>query len=128
MLAEFFSWWSEELRDLAAPLAHRAAGRSKNALVLACHTGARDPADAVWRILRRRKGVTSVLATLPADATVAMWRSAFAARRRGEPVVVTIGRPCLVRRTTVPLAASANLGQPRPTAPLKNGPADTFCR
>ena len=49
------------------------------------------------------------MASLPGDATAADWREAFSSRRRNERVVITIGRPFLVRRTTLPIAAAANL-------------------
>jgi general secretion pathway protein L len=105
MLAELFSWWTEQMRDLAAPLTRRASANSRDALVLA-----RDPGvNEAWRILRRRNGATTQLATLSADAGDAAWRNAFAPRRRGEPVVIALGQPFLLRRTTLPLAAAANL-------------------
>lgn len=97
------------MRDLVAPLTRRASGRSKDALVLACDPGAEGRADALWRVARRRNGITTALATLSADASDAAWRDAFASRRRGEPVVVALGRPFMVRRTALPLAAASNL-------------------
>jgi general secretion pathway protein L len=107
MLGVLFSWWIEQMRDLVAPLSQRASARSKDALVLA-HGPA---AHGSWRITRRRNGQTAHLATLAADATEAAWREAFASRRRGEPVVVVLDQPFLVRRTTFPIAAAANLDQ-----------------
>ena len=107
MLAALFSWWTEQMRDLVAPLTSRASARSKDALVLTY-----DPAaQGRWRIVRRRNGKITHLATLGADATAAAWRQAFASRRRGEPVVITLDQPFLVRRTALPMVAAANLDQ-----------------
>ncbi len=105
MLAEFFAWWTEQMRELVAPLTRIGSGGPKDALVLARDSGDRGS----WRVGRRRDGTVTPLASLAADATDAEWRQAFASRRRGEPVVVTLGQPFLVRRTTFPLAAAANL-------------------
>lgn len=107
MLAELISWWTEQIHDLVAPLARRASGETKDALMVTCDPDSRS--DGAWRIVRRRNGITTQLAALPADATVAAWRDAFASRRRGEPVVVILGQPFLVRRTTLPIAAASNL-------------------
>ncbi len=95
------------MRELVAPLSQRASARSKDALVLA-HVSA---AHGSWRVVRRRNGQTTHLATLAADATEAAWREAFASRRRREPVVITLDQPFLVRRTTLPMVAAANLDQ-----------------
>jgi general secretion pathway protein L len=105
MLAELISWWTEQMRGLVAPLSRRAADEPKDALLLA-----RGPDGAgSWRVLRRRAGACVVLDTLCADASEAAWREAFATRRRGEPVVVVLAQPLLVRRATVPIAAAAYL-------------------
>lgn len=107
MLGGVLSWWTEQMRDLIAPLTQRASLRSKDALVLAS-----DPASlGGWRVDRRRNGTTTHLATLSVDATEAAWRQAFASRRRGEPVVVTLEQPFLIRQTTLPVAAAASLDQ-----------------
>ena len=107
MWAALSSWWAEQMRELVAPLTRRAAGKSQDGLVLSY-----DPAaQGRWRVHRRRNSRLTHLATLPADATDTAWQEAFASRRRGEPVVVVIDRPFLVRRTTLPLVAAANLDQ-----------------
>src|ERR1700722_298908 len=117
MLAALFSWWTEQMRALAAPLTRRTAGRPKDALLLHRDLGeasggeASGGEDGDWHIVRRRNGMTTPLATLPADATDGAWRRAFAQRRRGEAVIVTSDHPFLVRRTTLPIAAAANLGR-----------------
>ncbi|HEX3992542.1 MAG TPA: PilN domain-containing protein, partial [Acetobacteraceae bacterium] len=105
MLGALLSWWIEQMRDLVAPLGQRASTRSKDALVLA-YDG-----QGSCRIARRHNGKSTHLATLAADATEAAWRHAFASRRRREPVVVTLDQPFLVRRTTFPLVAAADLDQ-----------------
>ena len=107
MLGALISWWAEQMRELVAPLTRRASARSKDALVLTY-----DPAaQGRWRIDRRRNRRLDHLATLASDATETAWRQAFASRRRGEPVVITLDQPFLVRRTTLPMVAAANLDQ-----------------
>jgi general secretion pathway protein L len=105
MLAELLSWWTEQMRDLVAPLRRRASGRPADALVLACDPGE----DGPWRVVRRRDGIITHLAALSAGAADATWRAAFSSRRRGELVVIALGQPFLVRRTTLPLAAAASV-------------------
>lgn len=107
MLGALFSWWAEQMRDLVAPLTRRASGRSKDALVLTQDVGG--PGN--WRVVRRRNGTRTQLASIAADASDAAWREAFASRRRGEPVVVTLNQPFLMRRTSFPLAAGSSLDQ-----------------
>jgi len=107
MLGGLLSWWTEQMRDLVAPLTQRASVRSKDALVLAY-----DPAShGGWRLDRRRSGAITNLATLPPDTTEVSWRQAFSSRRRGEPVVVTLEQPFLIRRATFPIAAASSLDQ-----------------
>src|SRR5271165_2726846 len=106
MLAELSSWWTEQMSDLAASLLRRTPGKTQDALVLECDRG-----DGGWHVVRRRGGTRTELATIPDDAGDDVWRRAVAARRRGEPVVIALAQPFLVRRTTVPAAASANLGR-----------------
>jgi general secretion pathway protein L len=107
MLAALYSWWTEQMRDLVAPLTSGASARSKDALLLSYGLAAQGNV----RIVRRRNGKITHLVTLPANATEAAWQHAFASRRRGEPVVVTLDQPFLVRRTTLPMVAAANLDQ-----------------
>jgi hypothetical protein len=105
MLAELFTWWTEQMRDLAAPLARGGSARSKDALLLTAESGV----DEIWHVIRRRKGIATRLATLSPGASDAAWREAFASRRRGEPVVIRLSQAFLRRRTTLPIAADANL-------------------
>jgi general secretion pathway protein L len=104
MLAELSSWWTEQMSELVAPLLRHTSGKAQDALVLECDGG-----GGGWRVVRRRGGARTELATIPDHADDDVWRRTFATRRRGEPVVVALGQPFLVRRTTVPAAASANL-------------------
>jgi general secretion pathway protein L len=107
MLGALFFWWVEQMRELIAPLTRRASATAKDALVLS-----RDPATYdYWSLVRRRNGKITHLATLASDAAEATWRQAFALRRGREPVVVTLDQPFLVRRTTLPTVAAANLDQ-----------------
>jgi general secretion pathway protein L len=107
MLGALISWWKEQVRDLVAPLISRASARSRDALVLSYDSAA----QGRWHVARRRNGRISHLATLAADAGGAAWRQAFESRRRGEPVVITLDQPFLVRRTTLPMVAASNLDQ-----------------
>jgi general secretion pathway protein L len=107
MLAALFAWWTEQMRDLLAHLARRSSAGSRDALVIASDPGA----DGDWCIARRRNGITTVLARLSIDASDAAWHEALASRRRGEPVVIAMDQPFLVRRTALPLAAASNLDQ-----------------
>jgi general secretion pathway protein L len=107
MFGEFVTWWCARMGELLAPVSPRGAAGGGSALVL---TG--DPAGTgIWRLMRRRGASTVPLASVANNDSDASWRSAFAIRKRGEAVVVVPGQPFLVRRTTVPVAASANLDQ-----------------
>jgi general secretion pathway protein L len=63
------------------------------------------------RLLRCQKGRLLPVALLGMDAEPGQWRDAFAARQRGEPVVLSLSSPLLVRQTTLPLAAETTLGR-----------------
>ena len=91
MLAELFFWWIEQMRALAAPLTRRASGPAKDALLLECEPGVPEPdasPEGKWRILRRRRGEITWLATVSADHADATWREALTSRQRGTPVVI----------------------------------------
>jgi general secretion pathway protein L len=102
-LADLFAWWCGEMRGL---LPRRAGTRPPDALVL--REDAAEP--GTWQLLRRRRGATTPIATLPAGADIAAWQRAFAVRRRREPVAIALDQPFLLRQTTVPAAASGALG------------------
>jgi len=112
MLAELFSWWIEQMRGLAAPLTRRASGQTKDALLLECEPGIPEPEaspESQWRILRRRRGEITWLATVSADHADASWGEALTSRQRRTPVVIALAAPFLVRRATLPIAASSNV-------------------
>src|ERR1019366_2761614 len=104
MLSELFRWWVGQMRELAAPLLRRVSNPVRDALLLECDPTASGP----WRLVRHRRGVRTEIATLLPDATDA-WRRAFASRGRGEPALIALGRPFLIRRAAVPAAATGNL-------------------
>ena len=103
MFQEYCIWWIEQFRDLAAPLLHRVRKTPPDALILD-----RDGAG-VWRLMRRRRGIATGIATIPPNADSAGWRRAFAARRRREPVVIALGQSFLQRETIFPFAAASHL-------------------
>ena len=105
MLGELISWWAEQMREFVAPLAQRLSRRSGDALLVDCAGGA----DGPWRLIHRRNGTAAAVATIPRDASPSVWRDAFAARPRAERTIVSLGRPFLVRRTSLPVAAMANI-------------------
>jgi general secretion pathway protein L len=107
MLPELCSWWAEQMRDLIAPLLNRLSTPVPDALTLECDPGA----AGTWHVARRRRGELTPIADLPAEATGEDWRQAFSARRRGEPVVIALSQPLLLRQATFPIAAAPHLNR-----------------
>jgi general secretion pathway protein L len=105
MLAELISWWTEQMRELVAPLSRHFSRLSGDVLSLECGAGAAGP----WRVVRRRNGGNVPIATIPADAPSSVWRDAFASRGRAERVVITLAQRFLIRRTSLPMAAAGEI-------------------
>lgn len=105
MLAELLAWWSQQMGALLSRAFRRSGPSARDALVLRAEPGA----EGTWQVLRRRRGTLTRIGAVSTSEPVASWRQAVASRGRREPVTIAIGRPFLVRRTTVPAAASGNL-------------------
>ena len=105
MLAELFSWWLTQMSDIARAVSRRASNPVPDALVVARDSDS----SADRRLFRRRRGVMKPLAELADNGPDVDWRQAFAQRRRGEPVVIALDQPFLLRQTSVPAVAASSL-------------------
>jgi general secretion pathway protein L len=101
MLAELFTWWSQQMADLAAPVLHRVRTSEPDAVLLA-------PGPTALRVLRRRGGTVTPIGDLGTDTDPATLRRLLARRRR-EPVVLLLPNEVLTCQATLPAAAQANL-------------------
>jgi len=102
MLAEFLSWWWAQLAPLVEPV--RARLDSRSAWVI------RPEPNGSLTVLRRRRGRSSVVASITPGQSSAGLRQALANRRRNEKLLLALpGRP-LLREVSLPLAAERSLG------------------
>jgi general secretion pathway protein L len=101
MLAEIFTWWTQQMADLAAPVLHRVKASEPDALLLTAepHT---------LRVLRRRAGSLTVVGELQADAGPDALRRLLAGHRR-EPLVLRLPGQVLTCEATLPVAAQGSL-------------------
>ena len=105
MLAEFLTWWRQQLLELVPEALRRAVGGDNNALVVeASGTG-------TLSLSRRRRGVEAKLATVRLDDPgLPGLREILVGRPRGEPVVLRLpGNLVLERPVSLPLAAEREL-------------------
>jgi general secretion pathway protein L len=102
---DVFIWWARQMADLISPVTARLTARTPNALLAAPDQSA----SGLIRLSRRRNGRVAALGAVSLDGDSDTWRRAFTARRRGEPVVLSLAEPLLPRLATLPLAAEANL-------------------
>ncbi len=105
MLAEFFTWWRQQLLELVPETLRRGAGADGNALVLEA-TGL-----ATLTVARRRRGAEARLAPVrldePGRGTL---RATLASRQGGEMVVLRLPPETLLeRKVTLPLAAERDV-------------------
>lgn len=105
MLTEFLTWWSQQMRNLAAPALKRFGGHAPDALLLI------EPfaADESYRLIRRRRGRVETLAELP-DLSVDRLTAALTGHRR-EGLTIRLARRPLVQEIRLPAAAAASLDQ-----------------
>jgi general secretion pathway protein L len=101
MLAEFLAWWTQQIADLAAPVLHRLRSDEPDAVLVA-------PEPAGLRVVRRRRGGTTVIGSLSADAEPTELRRLLAGRRR-DPVILQMPTELLTCEVTLPAAAQASL-------------------
>jgi len=105
MFGDLLSWWARQMTALISPIIKRSPARTPDALLVR-----REQADPdTLHLSHRRKGQVAHIGTLRMDGEPGRSRGVFGARRRGEPLVLSLSEPLLSRGTTLPLAAEANL-------------------
>ncbi len=105
MLAEFFTWWRQQLLELVPETLRRGAGADSNALV------AEQAGPGLLSFTRRRRGTEARLAQVRLDepGLVAL-RATLTGRPGGEPVVLRLPQDVVLERdVTLPLAAERDV-------------------
>jgi len=101
VLAEFFTWWRQQLLELVPETLRRASGADSNALVV------EQAGPGMLSINRRRRGVEARLAQARLDEPgLPSLRAILDSRAGGEPVVLRLPQDAVLERgVTLPLAA-----------------------
>jgi general secretion pathway protein L len=105
VLAEFFTWWRQQLLDLVPEALRRGAGADVNALV------AEQSGPGLLSFTRRRRGVEAKLAQARLDEPgLPSLRAILESRAGGEPVVLRLPADAVLERgVTLPLAAERDM-------------------
>ena len=105
MLAEFFTWWRQQLLELVPEALRRGSGADGNALV------AEQAGPGLLSFTRRRRGVEARLAQVRLDEPGhPSLRAMLANRQGGEPVVLRLPQDAVLERgVTLPLAAERDM-------------------
>jgi general secretion pathway protein L len=105
VLAEFFTWWRQQLLELVPETLRRGSGADGNALV------AEQAGPGLLSFTRRRRGVEARLAQVRLDEPgLPSLRATLSGRPGGEPVVLRLPPEAVLERgVTLPLAAERDM-------------------